>query len=229
MLKYPLSIAYMRLLDTILALIFPAKCAACGKTGTDLCRECLLGYPNAERESAKWIFPLYDYRHPALKKSLWLFKYNGKQRLAKVFAEVLYDKILEELADLYTLQNFRNPLLVPIPLSRARLRERGYNQSGLICLELMMVDAARRGASFELAEKILVKSKDNEHQARIKDRQKRLANMRGTFAAINKEKIKSRNIILIDDILTTGATLGEARRVLRAAGARKVIAFTVAH
>jgi predicted amidophosphoribosyltransferase len=82
-----------------------------------------------------------------------------------------------------------------------------------------------------LKNKILIKPKETEHQARIKDRRTRLKNIIGSFAVKDSEKnkIKNRNIILIDDITTTGATLTEAKKVLKQAGARKIIAFTVAH
>lgn len=244
-----------------------------------MCLNCLKESPSAERESAKWIFPLYDYRHPAIKKSLWLLKYKGKKRLANVFAEIIYEKILEELSELSIMENFTNAILIPIPLSPQRYRERGYNQAELICRELIKINDMRHLSSlkfrrangvyedsvntklnFSLENNILIKIKETEHQARIKDRRIRLKNLTGSFAIKNKAKsskagsplgdgapgkpdasneafrenknidlIKGRNIILIDDIATTGATLNEARRVLKKSGAKKVIAFTVAH
>ena len=233
MLKYPLSIPYMRFLDTILSIVFPAKCILCKKAGVDLCLECLREAPSAERESAEWIFPLYDYRSPVIKKSLWLLKYKGKRRLANVFAEILYEKILEELSELSVMENFTEPILIPIPLSPKRYRERGYNQAELICEEIIKVNNLRHGVdaklNFSLEKNVLIKPKDTEHQARIKDRLTRLKNMTGSFAVKNAELIKNKNIILIDDILTTGATLSEAKKVLKQSGAKKVIAFTVAH
>jgi ComF family protein len=219
----------MRFLNTILDIVFPTKCLLCAKTGVDLCLECLKDAPPAERESAKWIFPLYDYRHPSIKKSLWLLKYKGKKRLANVFAEIIYDKMLEELSELSVMENFNNPVLIPIPLSPKRYRERGFNQTELICGELIKINNLRHSIDFKLENNVLIKPKDTEHQARIKDRSKRIKNMVGTFTVKNNELIKNRNIILIDDILTTGATLSEARKVLKQAGARKIIAFTVAH
>lgn len=214
---------------TILSVIFPEKCLGCGKASTVFCPTCLASCPEALRESAKWIFPIYDYRHPLVKKSLWLFKYKNKRGLAPIFAQIIYEKIEEELSELGILENFREPLLVPIPLSAKRLRERGYNQSELLCDEILNVGALRNRTDFQMASKILVKPKETEHQAHIRDRRERLENMRGTFAVTGGDSLKGRNIILVDDILTTGATLSEARRVLRHAGARKVIAFTVAH
>ena len=240
----------MSFLNTILDIVFPVKCILCGKTGVDLCLECLRDAPGAERESAKWIFPLYDYRYPVVKKSLWLLKYKGKKRLARVFAEIIYEKILEELSELSVLENFINPILVPIPLSPKRYRERGYNQAQLICEEILKIQKRNyltppashssplqqgwRGAGgevFTLENNILIKIKDTEHQARIKNRNERLKNIIGSFGVKNEKinLIKNRNIILIDDILTTSATLNEARKTLKQAGARKIIAFTVAH
>lgn len=220
----------MRILNTILSILFPAKCLACGKTGAELCLACLADAPAAERESAEWIFPLYDYRDPMVKKALWLLKYKNRRRLANVFAEVLHGQILEELSELSVLQNFREPLLIPIPLSGKRQKERGYNQAELICRELIWLDQEKnQEKNFRLEKDILIKPKETEHQARIENRSKRLKNIRGAFAVKDAERLRNKNIILIDDITTTGATLSEARKTLKRAGAKKVIAFTVAH
>ncbi len=238
----------MLILDTILNIIFPVNCVVCGKRGFDLCFKCLSDSPPAERESANWIFPLCDYRHPPIKKSIWLLKYKGKKRLAKVFAEILYGRIIEELSELSVLNNFREPILIPIPLSKRRLRERGYNQAELICKELMEIQKrnhltppsvpfslSRRRAggevneNFTLLKNILIKIKETEHQANIKERKDRLKNLSGSFSIKNPELIKNKNIILIDDVLTTGTTLTEAKKILKFSGARKIIAFTVAH
>lgn len=227
------------ILDSILYTVFPAKCIVCGKSGTDLCLDCLFLAPTAERESATWIFPLYDYRHPSIKKSLWLLKYKGKRKLAAIFAEIIYEKMLEELSELSVMENFTEPILIPIPLSTERFHERGFNQAELICRELIKVNNLRLPAqagdsvNIKLEKNILVKPKETKHQALIHNRSERLKNIVGSFAVKDPEKnitkIKGRNIILIDDITTTGATLVEAKKVLKKAGARKVIAFTVAH
>jgi len=239
------------LLNTILNIIFPLKCLSCSKTGYDICPECQREIPEAERESARWIFPIYDYRHPPIKKALWLLKYKGKKRLAKIFSEVIYEKILEELSDLSVMENFNNIILIPIPLHKKRLRERGYNQAELICREIIklakrnnplasplsggnnlppLTRGGREGFEvLTLESNVLIKIKETEHQARIRNRSERLKNLQGSFAIRDAEKIKKRNIILIDDITTTGATLNEARKILKNSGARKIIAFTVAH
>jgi competence protein ComFC len=225
----------MLILDTILNIIFPVNCVACGKRGSDLCLKCLSDSPLAERESANWIFPLFDYRHPPIKKSIWLLKYKGKKRLANVFAEILYGRIIEELSELSVLNNFREPILIPIPLSKRRFRERGYNQAELICRELIKIDLnnnLRHGVdvkNFSFEKNILIKIKETEHQANIKERKDRLKNLSGSFFVKNPELISGKNIILIDDVLTTGTTLTEAKKILKLYGAKKIIAFTVAH
>src|SRR3989344_146707 len=230
----------MIFLNTILDIVFPVNCLDCGSAGSELCIRCIAEIPAAERESAKWIFSIFDYRHPSIKKALWLLKYKGKKRFAKIFAKVMHGRILEELSELSVMENFHDAILVPIPLSRQRYKERGYNQAELICNELIKLDRKnnlRHGVdeklNFSLKKNILVKPNDTEHQARIHNRGERLKNIVGSFSVKNTleniNKIKNRNIILIDDIITTGATLTEARKTLKQAGARKVIAFTVAH
>lgn len=216
----------MRFFNTILDLIFPVNCVSCGVRGVNLCVSCLGNFPPAERESARWVFPLFDYRHPPLKKVLWLIKYKGKKSLLGIFSEILHGRILEELSDLSVMENFHESILIPIPLSKKRLRERGYNQAELLCKRLVELDENK---NFKLENNILRKPKETEHQAHIKDRRDRLKNLIGSFAVVNEELIQKRNIILIDDITTTGATLSEAKKVLKEAGARKVIAFTIAH
>lgn len=216
----------MGFLNTILSIVFPVNCASCGIAGEDLCITCLSSSPVAERECPEWIFPLYDYRNKNIKNGIWLLKYKNKKRLANSFGELLYEKIIEELGDLTLLENFKNPLLIPIPLSQKRKKERGYNQAELICKKLISLDLEK---NLKLETNVLIKTKDTAHQAQIENRTKRLKNIIGSFCVTNKERIQRKNIILIDDVITTGATLTEAKKVLLKAGAKKIFAFTVAH
>lgn len=216
----------MLFLNTILDIIFPRYCISCNKPNYDFCEECLSECRGAERECAEWIYPLFDYRHPPIKKAVWLIKYKGKKRLIGILSEILYDRILEELAELKIMRNFTDPILIPIPLSRQRHRERGFNQAELICKKLIEID---KNKYLKLEKNILIKTKDTPHQARIKDKRKRLRNLSNSFAVKNEYLVKGRNIILIDDVITTGATLNEAKKTLKGSGAKKIIAFTIAH
>ncbi len=216
----------MNFLYTILDIVFPIRCLGCKREGQDLCFICLKEAPSPERESLGWIFPIYDYRSTPIKKAIGALKYKNKKRIAKIFAEMLYPRILEELSDLKILKNFQNGILIPIPLSQKRLKERGYNQTQLICKELIKLDDNK---NYTLMSDILVKIKETEHQAHIKDRNQRLKNLVNSFDIKRAELLTGRNIILIDDVTTTGATLSEAKKILKQNGAKHIIAFTVAH
>lgn len=215
----------MGLLNTILDIIFPVNCLSCGKSNVILCEKCLYSSPLTDRPTENWIYSIYDYRHPPIKKAIWLLKYKGKIKIAEILAESLYNRILEELSDLEKLENFTNPILIPIPLSNKRMKERGYNQSELIAVKIRN----NFNNQIEFKKNILIKNKETEHQAKIRNKNKRLINIRGTFSIKQKDEIKNRNIILIDDVTTTGATLSEAKKILKENGAKKIIAFTIAH
>ncbi len=212
--------------NALLDIIFPENCLSCGKQGDYLCKDCLHLSPSAERQTLEWIYPIYDYRHPAIKKSIAFLKYKGRKNIVDLFSDALHTRILEELADLKMMENFSDPLLVPIPLAPKRYKERGFNQSEVLSRRIAFID---KEDNFKLLIGALVKPKDTLHQAKIKDRRERLTNLAGSFSIKNQEKIIGRNIILLDDVATTGATLAEARKVLKSAGAKKIIAFTIAH
>lgn len=223
----------MNFLDTILNIIFPARCIACGEGDNELCKNCFANSPLAVRETEDWVFPMFDYRHIPIKKSIWLLKYKGRKKIAEIFADVMYGRMIEELSELSLMKNFNKPLLIPIPLSKKRYRERGYNQALLICEELMDIDRKNNKNSteknFELGKNILIKTKETEHQANIKERKDRLKNLSGSFHVKKEDAVKGRNVILIDDVTTTSATLHEAKKILKQSGAKNIIAFTVAH
>jgi len=214
----------MRFLNTILDIIFPVNCISCGKNNIDLCLNCISNCETRNFEDYKWIHPIFNYRDPLIKKSIWLLKYKGKKKIANTFATIIHERIIEELSDLIIFENFKNPILIPIPLAPKRKKERGFNQAELICKELIKLNK-----NLKLEKDILIKRKDTIHQANIKNRNERLKNLIDSFTVKNSKIIKNRNIILIDDVCTTGATLNEAKKALKGAGARKIIAFTVAH
>ena len=121
-------------------------------------------------------------------------------------------------------ENFVDPLLVPIPLSKKRLHERGYNQAELLARALVK----HSGEKIRIETNALFKVRETGRQAMIHERSRRLGNLAKAFHA-DSTHVRGKNIVLIDDITTTGATIVEARRALKKAGARKVLALTVAH
>ncbi len=171
------------------------------------------------------ILALFDYGNPLIRQAVWELKYRGNKKIALLLAECIYEELAEELAERKSLWGFDRPILIPIPLSNKRKRERGWNQCELLATALQNRDS---GDFFEVKTDILVKVKDTESQTR-KNRAQRLRNLRECFKVQSPEKIAGRNIILLDDVTTTGATFTEAKKTLKQSGARKIIAVAVAH
>lgn len=172
------------------------------------------------------IVSFFSYGDPRVKALIWELKYRGHTRAADLCANALYECMLQELKQKNSEKNFTNPLLVPIPLSKKRLAKRGFNQSELIAKKMSRGDSGR---NFTLCTDVLYKIKDTKNQTSIKDKTERQKNLRGCFSIKDTAAIKNRNIILIDDVATTGSTLLEAKKTLLEAGAREVICFTIAH
>ena len=114
------------------------------------------------------------------------------------------------------------PVVIPLPLSARRERERGFNQSLLIAKHI----AGR--FSLPIASDALTRSRHAKPQSEIKGIEARRKNVEGCFSVADAGPVAGRNIILVDDVVTSGATLFEAARVLKGAGARRILALAVA-
>jgi ComF family protein len=117
------------------------------------------------------------------------------------------------------------PLVVPVPLHESKLQQRGFNQSELMARAL--VKQGPLDMKLELAPKLLMRRRPTDSQTGLTRRQ-RVVNMRGAFRASAPNEISGRNVLLVDDVFTTGTTVSECARVLRRAGAEKVWVATVA-
>ncbi len=149
----------------------------------------------------------------SLMKLLKTLKYQSGKNLAPFLAKMLYQHLVISPADLISF----------IPLHRNKLRLRGYNQGQEIALEL--------GRILQIPVKNLLEKKENtKAQAQIKNQQERLLRMQGLFRVRAKYKnlIQGKRIILIDDVLTTGATLNAASQTLKEAHAKAIIGLIVA-
>jgi competence protein ComFC len=169
---------------------------------------------------------LFDYNDPLIKHMIWTLKYKKNRRAATLFSEVLREVLVEELSDHVIFSSFENPLLIPIPLSKKRLRERGFNQMDLVGKNLVVEGG---GTWLEFRNDILEKVKETPPQTTLKNRKERINNLSGAFQVRNEAMIQGHNALLLDDVTTTGSTLTEARRVLLNAGARNVITIALAH
>ena len=173
----------------------------------------------------KFVYTLFDYRDEVIKNMIWSLKYKKNNKITKLFAQILYDFLQEELSDLNVYSDFNKPLLIPIPMHKKHLRERRFNQTEILAKELCDIAGESLCA---LRTDLLKKIKNIPSQTTL-NRSKRLKNIIGSFCVSKPNEIKNRDIILLDDIITTGATLREARKVLLTAGARNVIGVTIAH
>ena len=205
-----------------LDLLYPPRCAFChrllGDKSAPVCPDCLAGLPYASGDEARQSFgnvslcvsPLYY--EGFVRDSLLRYKFHGVTAYAPVYAEM----IRAELEPL----NLDCSLITWVPLSRKRLRTRGYDQARLIAEELAKLEG-------KSCEGLLKKVRNNAVQSKTGGYENRKRNVAGVYAFSGGD-ISGKSILLIDDIATTGSTLSEAAGVLLAAGAEKVTCASVA-
>ena len=194
------------------------RCVLCGERlfsgiGQSLCGECLTERPPFAKASA---YGSYD---GGLRELIHLLKYERVRPASDVLGRMLAEAVTDLVPDF----GKNLPLVVPVPLHATKLRQRGFNQAELIAKS--MTKQKSLGLNLELAPKLLVRKRATESQVGY-TRQQRIANLRGAFGA--DSAVRGRDILLIDDVFTTGTTVSECTRVLRRAGAERVWVATVA-
>lgn len=186
-------------------------------------------FSDKAQKSMDWetkdVSALFAYKDTLVKTALLEVKSHGNQKIADLLGEIIFETITLDLADLETFSNFTKPLLLPIPITRKSRRNRGFNQCELICEGIRKADVMK---SLEIDFSILKKIKETGDQVG-KSRSERFENLKNCFGVHNQGKIRGRNVIVFDDIVTTGATLYEAKKALLRAGARKVHLIAFAH
>lgn len=191
----------------------PPFCCKCsrhlGTSPINICRECRKTHPAFD---FAWSACLYE---EPLKDLIHRFKYGQKTLLRRFLGKLIISFVREYGFDLGQFD-----LIVPIPLSTTRLRERGYNQARLLAQEL------GREFSLPLAEN-LRRIRHTRPQTLLEEKQ-RWTNIKGAFTIRQPQRLRHKNILIIDDLLTTGATASEAARTLKAAGAGTVGVLTLA-
>ena len=159
---------------------------------------------------------LYIFKYDGIiRNTLLNYKFNEKSYLYKGFIEFFnkYQKMYFQF-DFYD-------IIIPIPISKKRLKLRGYDQSLLISKDISKI------LNIKLEENILIKIKNNNMQSTL-DKFKRNENVKNVYKLKTEEKIKNKKILLIDDIYTTGATANECSKVLKLVGAEKIDILTIA-
>lgn len=176
-----------------------------------------------------YIQALFSYKNPLARRAIWELKYRGNRKIASLLGELLYEEMIAEASEMGLWGKQTKIVVIPIPSSPKRFREKGFNQTFFLCDAIRKLDADA-GKIFSIDAGILTKTQETKTQVSIRNRDERLKNLKGAFSAGNfPEKISGATIFLIDDVTTTGATLSEARNTLLKSGAKKVSCFAVAH
>lgn len=228
----------IKIWNSCLDYIFPKQCFGCQSEGEYLCSACFdkirfldnkcylcetetssLGVcPSCqEKSSIDNIIVATKYGGSVVGRMVEDFKYN--------FVESLSEKLIQILAYQVREKNLRSGIqsgvIVPIPLHKKRLAERGFNQSSVLARKLAEV------FEVEVQEDILKRTKHTDQQAKL-TRQERLVNIKNAFI-VNSVVALPEHIILIDDVLTTGATFSEAAKILKKSGVREITCMAICH
>lgn len=188
----------------------PDTAHAVAETKCMLCRRARLPFARAMA---------YGSYNGALRGMIHLLKYESMLPASQSLASLLAP-VMQELSELCEAE----ALVVPVPLYKGKQRQREFNQSELIARAALK---HLPSAKLSLADSVLVRQRDTRSQTGLTRHQRR-ENMRGAFAVKDAALVAGRDIILVDDVLTTGTTAAECARVLRRAGAKKVYVATVA-
>ncbi|CAN5119775.1 hypothetical protein BH11PAT3_BH11PAT3_3400 [soil metagenome] len=172
---------------------------------------------------------LFDYKDPLVREMIWELKYKGNRIIAKKFGEIIFDILQVEIAERALLDStaWSTPLIIPMPTSTKRRRERGYNQTEILAEEIMKLSA---GSGWSYNKDLLIKSTYTESQARTHaTKREREHNLKNSFSIDGDAEIKGRAVILLDDVTTSGTTFREAKRTLMGAHAKRILCIALAH
>lgn len=170
------------------------------------------------------IHALFSYKDPVIRRMIWMLKYRGSTRIALLFADALRDNILSILEENFDSMRIKEIIIVPIPSSYTYDRKHPRAQTELLA------DGLAKESSLFKREKLLRKVRRTKRQTETKNKKERLENLKDAFAIAKAPSTRGDTLyVIIDDVTTTGATLGEARKVLQNAGAKNVIGVAVAH
>lgn len=199
-----------------LALIFPPKCVLCGRLlerqELDLCGKCRREAPEQRHKNKKLRFldsvtALWHYEGDA-RNSLLRYKFYGKRHYAKSYGRLLAMRILQEHDEPFD-------VLTWVPISSRRRFRRGYDQVELL--------AKAVGKELGLRPvRCLKKIRHNPAQSGLSGEAERRANVLGVYQAKAPERFRGRRVLIVDDVITTGATMSECARVLLTAGAGQI-------
>ena len=214
-------------IQEILNLIYPPKCGICGKIyPNSLCNKCKIKIKkfedlqiiNSGEELDNKYFDelIYMYKYEGLIRELILdYKFNDKSFLYLTFVNFLTknEKLFEKIK--------KYDKIIPVPISRKRLKKRGYNQSLLIAKEIA------NKTNLELVNNCLFKTKNIIEQSKL-NKEERQKNVLGVYELKNKQLLENKKILLFDDIYTTGSTVNECSKILKETNPREIGVLVIA-
>lgn len=210
------------LFEILMDWLYPGKCAFCHKiteNGILICGQCIDELPYTGELACKQEFTNMDacysplYYEKNVRESILRYKFSNASLYCKVYAYLL-GKCIDE-------NKIFCDIITWVPLSKRRLRGRGYDQAELIAAELSkMTDRPCKAT--------LRKIRHTKAQSVTGNTEKRKVNIAGAYASIDAIDLKGKTVLIIDDVVTTGATLSECAGILKRAGASEVYAMTVA-
>lgn len=207
------------MINLLLDFFFPPHCVQCKSFGEYLCEKCL-------SNQRFYTEPLdIDVENPALDELYACCTHtDGARQLTKAFKYRAAYKLTDTIAQLMV-EHIPFPddieLFVPIPLHRSRQRQRGFNQAELLAKQL--------SRWFRIpCQTALIRHKKTSPQAEL-NREQRLTHLQNAFVVNSKYSVKGKVVAVVDDVATTGTTLHEAAKVLKAHGAEKVYGVVFAH
>lgn len=210
-----------RIQEKILNLIYPQSCGICGKLATNsLCKKCEIELKkqsenqiiinNKEMQDKYFNELMYIFKYEGqIRKLILDYKFNEKSYMYLTFVNFLLKnkKIFENIKSYDT--------IIPVPISKKRLNERGYNQSLLIAREIA------KQTKLELVNNCLIKTKNIIEQSKL-SKEDRIQNIQGVYKLKNKKSLENKKILLIDDIYTTGSTVNECSKILKQGSPSKI-------
>jgi len=214
----------MKLKNFFLDLLFPKFCFGCKKEGAFLCEDCLSTielFRKHQRFKNQFLDDLFIatiYKNFIVKRLILALKYEPFVReIGKDLANI----IKFHFQSLDKRPNFSEFILIPVPLSKKRLKWRGFNQTEEIGKEIS------KFFKIPLENDCLIKIKETLPQVELPEKERR-RNQKGVFIVKNKRKVEGKKFLVLDDVFTTGATLTEIAKVLKENGAKKVFGVAVA-
>ena len=204
-------------------IIYPPKCVFCGRVlkSSDLCDECRQSLPYTSGESIYQKFPFVDkcvspfFYKDNVREAVLRYKFGGSSCYSRRFGAIM-SECAENNLDCGGID-----MVSCIPLSRKRLRKRGYDQAELLAREI----AESIGVPYVGT---LKKIKNTAAQSTIRDRKKRAANIAGAYTVPKPDEVCGKHILIVDDVVTTGSTMSECARMLRKSGAKAVFGISLA-